>query len=178
MLALYLNGPEGNPLDGRRVLHISPESILAPFAKAAQSYETSDPELPGMNHRFDATAMDTPDGSYDAIICNHVLEHVEDDRAALGEFYRVLAPGGIAIITIPIIEGWAVTYEDASLNTPELRARHFGQHDHVRYYGRDFRDRVRAVGFALDEFQPTPQQCAAHAVTRGQCVFVGRRPEA
>lgn len=175
MLALYFGAADGNPLDGRRVLHISPESILARFAGKARSYETSDPILPSMDHRFDVMAMGVADKSYDAIICNHVLEHVADDCAALAEFFRVLAPGGLAIITVPIIEGWDVTYEDPLVNTPELRALQFGQHDHVRYYGRDFRNRVEAAGFELIVFQPSPAQCVAHAITRGHSVFVGRK---
>ena len=175
MLALYL-APEGAlRLANRRVLHISPETILERFMAGATSYETSDPELEGMDHRFDITQIPIPGGLYDAVLCNHVLEHVVDDRAALSELYRILAPGGLAVITLPVIEGWEKTYEDPAIDTPELRELYFGRYDHVRYYGRDIRDRIRAAGFALEVFQPTPQQCVRHAITRGHSVFVGHK---
>ena len=175
MLALYL-APEGrNRLAGKRVLHVSPESILERFVQGAASYETSDPELPGMDHRFDITAIPIEGGGYDAVLCNHVLEHIPNDRAALSELHRILAPGGLAVITLPVIEGWETTFEDPAIDTPELRELYFGRHDHVRYYGRDIRDRIREAGFDLEVFQPSPRQCAEHAITRGHSVFVGHK---
>jgi predicted SAM-dependent methyltransferase len=84
------------------------------------------------------------------VICNHVLEHV-DDRKALTEIMRILAPGGMLVASVPIIEGWDTTYEDVAIKDPEDRALHFGQSDHVRWYGRDFRDRLKAAGFEISE---------------------------
>ncbi len=86
--------------------------------------------------------------SFDAIICIHVLEHVDDDKSAIGELYRVLKPGGWALISVPI-DFRRDTYEDPSIVSPEDRQKHFGEPQHVRFYGRDFGDRLRAAGFEV-----------------------------
>lgn len=94
----------------------------------------------------DVTALSMPSGSFDAVICIHVLEHIEDDRSALAEMYRVLKPGGWAIITVPI-RLHHLTYEDPAITAPEDRARAFGERGHVRRYGTDFLDRLISAGF-------------------------------
>ena len=96
----------------------------------------------------DVTALPMPSGSFDAVICVHVLEHVEDDRRAIAEVYRVLKPGGWAIITVPLRLD-RLTYEDPAITAPEERARAFGERGHVRRYGTDFIDRLIAAGFEV-----------------------------
>lgn len=174
LLHLYLTRGGVNALDGRRVLHVSPESIIARLAARAAFYVASDPDLPGMDLRADVTRLPLADASFDLVLCSHVLEHVPDDAAALAEFRRVLRPGGAAVLMVPTVEGWTRTYEDWSITDPEQRALHFGRWDHVRFYGRDFIDRVRRAGFAASAFQAAPAECAAHALGRGDKVFVGR----
>ena len=49
---------------------------------------------------------DLPDGSFGAVHFSHLIEHVPDPRAFLGEVWRILAPGGFAIITTPNIDGF------------------------------------------------------------------------
>lgn len=83
---------------------------------------------------------------FDAIICIHVLEHVDDDRRAMEEICRVLKPGGWAIITVPILPGGR-TREDPSVTSPDERKKIFGERGHVRFYGMDIRDRLEAAGF-------------------------------
>jgi len=95
--------------------------------------------------------ISVPDQSFDCIVCSHVLEHV-DDKKALAEIYRALRRGGVALIMLPVIEGWAKTYENQTVRTPEERKRHYGQADQCRYYGADIRDRIRSAGFQLEEF--------------------------
>ena len=91
---------------------------------------------------LDIQAIAVPDASYDCVVCSHVLEHA-DDAKALCEIYRVLKPGGVALIMLPVIEGWATTYENPAVTSPEDRKkRHYGQADHVRYYGADMRNRI------------------------------------
>lgn len=51
--------------------------------------------------RFDLTCAPLPDGSLDALIALNVLEHIEDDRKAVGEIHRMLKPGGIVLIELP-----------------------------------------------------------------------------
>jgi SAM-dependent methyltransferase len=89
------------------------------------------------------------DNSFDVILCNHVLEHVEDDRKAMRELFRVLIPGGWAILNSPIDPERAETFEDSSITAPEDRERAFGQRDHVRLYGRDYKERLEKAGFIV-----------------------------
>ena len=80
-----------------------------------------------------------------------VLEHIEDDNKAMKELYRVMKPKGMGIFQVPQEISRPETYEDFSIKSPEERALHFGQYDHVRIYGKDYFDRLRAVGFTVDE---------------------------
>ncbi|MCK4829065.1 methyltransferase domain-containing protein [bacterium] len=96
---------------------------------------------------MDITALTFSDETFDAIVCNHVLEHIPDDKKAVKELFRVLKPGGWASIQVPIKGD--ITREDLSINDPEERFRLYGQEDHVRYYGRDFADRLKKAGFEV-----------------------------
>lgn len=96
----------------------------------------------------DATAMPLSADSVDAALCIHTLEHIDDDRSAIAELYRVLQPGGWAIVSVPIRLD-AETYEDPSITSPEERLQAFGERGHVRWYGADFPARLQAVGFEV-----------------------------
>lgn len=98
------------------------------------------------------TAIDFPDSSFDAVLCFHVLEHVADDRMAIREVFRVLKPGGWAILQVPITE--PATREDPRIATAEERFRAYGHPEHVRAYGPDYADRLREAGFhvTVDRF--------------------------
>jgi SAM-dependent methyltransferase len=97
--------------------------------------------------QMDITGLTFQDEYFDAIVCNHVLEHIPDDHAALSELYRVLKPGGWACIQVPF-EG-ETTQEDLSISDPMERERRYGQQDHVRSYGKDFVLRLEAAGFSV-----------------------------
>lgn len=99
------------------------------------------------------TDLPFPDASFNVAICYHVLEHVPDDGRAMRELARVLAPGGIAFVQVPWRPG-TVTDEDPSAPVEE-RLRRFGQADHVRFYGDDFEDRLRAAGLRVFRFTPS-----------------------
>ena len=96
---------------------------------------------------MDITDIHHPDGSFDVILCSHVLEHIPDDRKALSEFFRVLKPGGWAILQVPIMAD--TTFEDFSVTDPKEREKLFGQHGHVRSYGLDYGDRLTEAGFSV-----------------------------
>ena len=112
----------------------------------AADYTTADLESPLAELHFDVLQIPLPDASYDVLICNHLLEHVADDRRALGEFYRILRPGGWGILLSPVDRSRAATFEDDSITDPAERTRIFGQYDHRRIYGRDYGGRLREAG--------------------------------
>ena len=174
LLALWLDR-HGSGLRGANVLHFAPEKGLTKLLKArVGSYRSADvaPGRADLVRNIEAIAE--PDASYDCIVCSHVLEHV-DDKKALKEIYRVLKPGGIVLIMLPVIEGWSTTYENKAVVTPEDRTRHYGQSDHVRYYGADVRDRIRAPGFKLDEFTAEGQDVLTYGLSRGEKVFIATK---
>jgi SAM-dependent methyltransferase len=145
--------------DQQTALHFAPEPSISTFVSCrVRDYRTADIEPGRADMALDIENIDLPDAVLDVIIANHVLEHV-DDAKALREIFRILRPGGRFISMVPIIEGWDHTYENPSIVTPADRARHFGQRDHVRYYGRDYRDRIRNAGFNLQEFGASGEDC-------------------
>ncbi len=158
------------------VLHFAPESVLSELLlPVARKYIAAD-----LDGRRGATVLNMEnialdDASVDLIVCNHVLEHV-DDAKALSEFYRVLSPGGIALLMFPVIEGWSRTYENPQVATERDRIVHFGQADHIRFYGQDVRERIRAAGFELTEFTAEEPEVTRLALARGEKVFVARKP--
>ena len=157
-------GPSCNALQGgrcrsrafstwpQRILHIAPEvCLMKRLRHRAADYTTADLESPLAELHFDVLRIPLPDASYDVLICNHLLEHVADDRRALGEFYRILRPGGWGILLSPVDRSRAATFEDDSITDPEERTRIFGQYDHRRIYGRDYGGRLREAGFEVRE---------------------------
>lgn len=153
LLWLYLERRLAGPTAPLRVLHVAPEPWLAAklAARPGLSCVSVDLESPLAMTRMDLTRLAFRDGAFDVILCLHVLEHVPDDRAAMAELRRALAPGGWAILQSPVDAARAETYEDASITSPVARERAFGQRDHVRIYGRDYNGRLRAAGFAVED---------------------------
>jgi SAM-dependent methyltransferase len=159
------------------ILHFAPEKELANLLKAtAQGYVSADIEGGRSDRVLDIEAMEVSDDAYDCIVCSHVLEHV-DDRKALAEMHRVLRPGGLAVVMVPVVEGWARTIENEAGMTEAERRLYFGQRDHVRLYGFDIRDRIRAAGFALEEFTAMEPEVSRYGLIRGEKLFVARKPE-
>jgi SAM-dependent methyltransferase len=174
LLYLFLKGPE-NVLADKDVLHFAPEECLRPLGEPARRYVTADLFKDGVDCRIDITSIDFPDEEFDVVLCNHVLEHIPDDALALRELHRILRPGGRAVLTVPIVEGWDVTFESADVRTPQQRTLHYGQADHVRFYGHDFRDRVAAAGFEVNVFQAPYADYAKYSLMRGDKVFVAKK---
>lgn len=134
-----------------RVLDVAPEEMLQRKLQAMPNldYLSVDLESPLAMRRMDITRLDLPDASFDVIFCNHVFEHIPDDRAAMRELRRVLRPNGWAILQTPVDMNRATTDEDASISDPQERLRRFGQLDHVRVYGRDFFQRLEDSGWRV-----------------------------
>jgi SAM-dependent methyltransferase len=140
-----------------KVLHVAPEPRLSEILRDQPTikYLTADLHSGEVMVKMDITTIQFPDEQFDAIICNHVLEHVADDRKAMAELYRVLRPGGWAILQVPIALALDCTYEDFSITAPAAREAAFGQHDHVRIYASDYKDRLKAAGFKVKVFRWT-----------------------
>jgi len=134
---------------GQRLLHFAPEACLEQQLRKLPglAYHSADLYNPKAMHKIDITHIPFAEASFDWVYCSHVLEHVPDDRRALGELWRVLKPGGQAVVLVPL-KG-EVTDEDPTVTDPLRREERFGQFDHVRQYGLDFVDRLKEAGFAV-----------------------------
>ena len=150
LISLYLER-KTDLFDGRpkKLLHVAPEAPLSDLFESADyiDYLSADLERGDVMTAMDITDIQYSDDTFDVILCSHVLEHVPEDRRALAEFFRVLKPGGWAILQVPILAD--KTFEDFSVTDPGERERLFGQHDHVRSYGPDYADRLAEAGFSV-----------------------------
>lgn len=154
------------------VLHFAPEKVLMERLRPIyRDYRTAD-LFDSADLKLDIECIDLPTGSVRTVICNHVLEHVSDKKA-LEEIYRILSGDGQLVASVPIIEGWERTYEVDNIIAPGERELHFGQFDHVRYYGRDFRDRLRRAGFGrIAEVTAEGQAVVDFSLLRGEKLFI------
>ncbi len=139
------------------VLHFAPEqAFYKRFQKLKNlDYVTTDLNSPLADVKADICNLPFEDNSFDVILCNHVLEHIPDDTKAMQELYRVLKPNGWGIFQIPQDLKREKTFEDNSITDKRKRAEIFGQYDHVRIYGRDYFDKLRGVGFVVEEIDYT-----------------------
>jgi SAM-dependent methyltransferase len=143
-----------------RILHFAPEKIFYDIFSQHQNIEYIPCDLFPKLFRYkgktkiekvDITNIPFEEHSFDVILCNHVLEHIPDDRLAMTELYRVMKKGGWGIFQVPIDYNREVTYEDFSIVTRKEREKAFGLDDHVRCYGKDYKDRLKSVGFNVTE---------------------------
>ncbi len=153
LLWLYLVRETTIEQERGRILHIAPEVCikrkLGRMHKGA-NYITADLESPLADLHFDVQAIPLEDGFADVILCNHIMEHIEDDRLAMRELRRILSPTGWGIILAPVEQDREVTFEDDTITDEAERTRIFGQYDHRRIYGRDYPDRLREAGFKVE----------------------------
>lgn len=139
-----------------RLLHVAPEVALMRkfsriYAKQPADYVTADLESPLADLHFDIQHIPLEDESFDVVICNHIMEHVEDDRLAMREIMRIMRKGGWGVILSPVDLQREKTFEDDTITDEAERTRIFGQYDHRRIYGRDYAERLRDAGFEVYE---------------------------
>ena len=164
-----------------KVLHMAPEQCFLSIFKKMKNldYTTADLYSPIVDVKADILDLPFEDKRFDFVLCNHVLEHIEDDAKAMSELFRVLKPGGIGIFQIPQDLSLEQTYEDSSITSPEERAAHFGQYDHVRIYGKDYFDRLRKVGFKVNEIdysaKLSPDLVEKYCLAKGEILPVCRK---
>lgn len=183
LLWLYLKNETNflnseNSSDKKKVLHFAPEQCFLNRFKNLKSidYTTTDLVSPIADVKADICDLPFNDNSYDIILCNHVLEHIPDDTKAMQELYRVLKPGGMGILQIPQDLNRASTFEDDSITDQNERARIFGQYDHVRVYGRDYFDKLKSIGFKVNEVDYTTklsdEQIKTYCLAKGEIIPV------
>lgn len=181
LLWLYLKNETNFFTEKLKVLHFAPEqAFYKRFRKLKNlNYTTTDLNSPLADVKADICELPFVDNSFDFILCNHVLEHISDDKKAMKELYRILKPGGIGIFQIPQDLTREKTFEDNSITDPKERAKIFGQYDHVRVYGRDYFDKLRAVGFQVNEVNYTntltSTQVERYRLAKGEIIPVVKK---
>ncbi|MBM4134063.1 MAG: methyltransferase domain-containing protein [Nitrospira sp.] len=182
LLLLYLRDRTRIFSEALSVLHVAPEFHLTRALRrnARLRYVTGDFSAPSVSVRLNILALPFRPAIFDAIIANHVLEHVVDDRTAMTELFRVLRPGGWAIFQVPVGLALDRTFEDPSVTLPVERERVFGQFDHVRIYGPDYVDRLREAGFQAEAVpyarQLDPAVAARFRLNLREDVFLCKKP--
>jgi len=140
----------------KRVLHFAPEPPLKKLIKEkARDYKTADFFAEGyaydhIDYNLDISDMKAvPNASYDCVIACDVLEHVPDHIGGIREVHRILSTGGYCIFTVPQKDFLQSTFEDSAVTDPVERERVYGQRDHLRIYGDDFAEMMKAAGFSV-----------------------------
>lgn len=166
----------------QHVLHIAPEACFLKRFELIhkENYFTADLESPLAKVKMDIHEIPFPENSFDVILCNHVLEHVNDDIKAMMEINRVLKPGGYALMQIPFFSPVPdTTFEDNSIKDPREREKIFGQSDHVRKYGRDYGKRIEHSGLIAEENtfgkSLSEEQAIRFGVQPNEVIFIGRK---
>lgn len=179
LLWLYLKRETTFMKDKKTVLHIAPEqSFYKRFKKIDfWNYTTLDLNSPLADIKADITNLPFDNNFFDLIICNHVLEHIQDDIMAIKEIYRVLKRNGVAIMQIPIDLKRLKTFEDSEIKSNKKREELFGQYDHVRIYGKDFFDRLGSVGFKTKRIDYTKdlseEEIKRFSIIKGEIIPIG-----
>lgn len=181
LMWLWLKNESNFFTDKLSVLHMAPEQC---FHKRFQQQEnldylTADIVSPIADMHFDLHDIPLEDNRFDVIFCNHVMEHVNDHLRCMQELFRVMKPGGWAIMQVPQDFDRAEVYEDASITSPEEREKHFWQYDHVRLFGRDYPDWLRKAGFEVEEYIPSEQfsseQIARFRLMEKEVLYIARK---
>jgi SAM-dependent methyltransferase len=162
------------------VLHIAPEPCFMDRFERQHGtrYITADIESPLAKVKMDIHEIPFGENHFDAVLCNHVLEHVQDDIKAMSEIRRVLKPGGWAILQVPFFSPVPdVTIEDVTITRPRDRETAFGQDDHVRKFGKDYAQRIERSGLTViaEEFakQLPEDQIVRYGIQRGEVIYKG-----
>jgi len=182
LLWLYLKNETDFFTADKKVLHFAPEqAFYKRFRKMKNlDYTTTDLNSPLADIKADICDLPFADNEFDLIFCNHVLEHIPDDTKAMQELYRVLKKGGVGIFQIPQDLSRKITFEDNTITDKKERAKIFGQYDHVRIYGRDYFDKLRRIGFIVDEIdyssKLSSKEIEKFRLTKGEILPVCSKP--
>ncbi len=176
LIWLWANENGTDKFADKRILHFAPEKVWLGKMRGNPNYETADLYQKGVMHTVDIHDVALPGNSYDIVMCNHVLEHLDDDKTAMQEILRLMKPGGVAVLSVPINTSRQTTYENNAIVDPGLRTKHFAGTDHKRYYGLDFLDRLESAGFCdVKTFRMAPDQEANFSLQRDEWIYIARK---
>lgn len=181
LMWLYLQNRTDFFSKPQKMLHIAPEQcFLGRFKKLENiDYTTGDLESPLADVKMDVHNIPFEENTFDVVFCNHVLEHVTDDHQSMKEIYRVLKPGGWAMLQSPKDPTYKVTKEDPSITDPWEREKAFGQKDHLRMYGDDYPDRMAKAGFEVVEDKTVDElpeeKVEYYALPKNEYLYVGKK---
>jgi SAM-dependent methyltransferase len=173
---LILANQKYSYFNDKDVLHFAPEPMIIPaISRYAKKYVSADLQADRAMLQLNIENISLASNSFDVVLISHVLEHV-DDVVALKELYRIIRNEGKLLVMVPMIEGWSNTYENHSIKSEFGRYIHFGQEDHVRFYGQDIRNRVENAGFAIEEeITAFGADVVTYSLWRGEKLFVFKR---
>ena len=177
LIWLYLKEKTNFFSDNLKFLHIAPEYCFIKLFKNQKNldYTTADLNSPWADVKMDVHNIPFEDNSFDIIMCNHVLEHVQDDKKVMKEFYRVIKKGGWGIFQVPIANNRKETFEDPSITEPKEREKHYWQDDHVRLYGLDYGNILSKAGFEVveDDYinNIDPSLVERYALPKGEIIY-------
>jgi SAM-dependent methyltransferase len=181
LLWLYLKNDTSFFSENLKVLHFAPEQAFYKRFRNLKNldYTTTDLNSPLADVKADICNLPFNDNSFDVILCNHVLEHIPDDTKAMQELYRILKPNGWGVFQIPQDLARETTFEDNTITDKKERAKIFGQYDHVRIYGRDYFEKLRSIGFQVDEVDYTStlseESVKKYCLAKGEIIPVVRK---
>ncbi|MBT9317285.1 class I SAM-dependent methyltransferase [Leptothoe spongobia] len=179
---LYLQNQTSFFSKKAKVLHFAPEPFFqAKFLNMKNlDYVSADLFSSLAMLKVDITDIPFKDDQFDVVFCSHVLEHVPEDRKAMSELYRVLKPGGWAILQVPIDTNLEGTLEDPNITTPEERIHFYWNEEHVRLYGCDYKDRLSEAGFqvTVDPYVKTldEKSVKSYGLLRKEDIFLCMKP--
>ena len=177
LMWLFLKNKTNFFTDNLKFLHIAPEYCFIKIFKGMKNldYLTADLISPWADVKMDVHDIPFEENTFDVVICNHVLEHVDDADKVMKEFYRVMKPGGWGIFQVPIDYNNAVTIEDRSVTDPRERERLYWQSDHLRLFGRDYGDKLTAAGFRVTQSnfinEIDPKLVERYALDKNEIVY-------
>lgn len=182
LLWLFLKDNTDVLTNPKKILHFAPEQAFYKRFKAMKhlDYTTTDLNSPLADVKADICQLPFESNTYDLILCNHVLEHIPNDRKAMMELYRVMKPGGMGIFQIPLDMNRKKTFEDSSITDKKERAKIFGQYDHVRIYGMDYFERLEQCGFKVERMDHTKtfsdEEIKEYCLSKGELIPVVYKP--
>lgn len=163
------------------ILHFAPETDTKKkiLKNKKAIYYNGDIQEKNADMKIDITNIQFASNTFDYIICNHVLEHVLDEKKAILELKRVIKPGGKIILTVPICISNDETIEDPNITSPEDRMRLFCQHDHVRLYGNDFSKRIEKYGLQVLEYnfekEEGKRKLQKYGILENGCIYIASK---